>query len=130
VLGEGLSCSRLVGDPTAHAEVGALRAAAQRGTGSLAGAILYSALEPCLMCLHSAYWAGVARIVFGAGKIRFKPAYYETGGSLMVAASALNRPILIEYLPGFENRIVALVEGWEQGGGDWVLESAGDRNHK
>lgn len=54
-------------DPTAHAEVVALRAAAKRlGTHVLTGCTLYTSCEPCPMCLAAAYWARVERIVFAA----------------------------------------------------------------
>ncbi|OJW23757.1 MAG: hypothetical protein BGO49_00435 [Planctomycetales bacterium 71-10] len=54
-------------DPTAHAEVQAIRAAcASRRVISLAGCILYSSSEPCPMCLAAAYWAGVDGVVFAA----------------------------------------------------------------
>jgi guanine deaminase len=54
-------------DPTAHAEVMAIRAAAARlGTFVLRGCILYTSCEPCPMCLGAACWARVARIVFAA----------------------------------------------------------------
>jgi len=56
-----------LGDPTAHAEVLALRAAAgAAGNYRLTGADLYVTLEPCLMCVGAALHARVARIVFGA----------------------------------------------------------------
>jgi len=54
-------------DPTAHAEVLALRAAARvQGAYRLPGAVLYATLEPCAMCLGAALHARVARIVYGA----------------------------------------------------------------
>lgn len=54
-------------DPTAHAEVQAIRAAcANRRVISLAGCILYSSSEPCPMCLAAAYWSGVDGVVFAA----------------------------------------------------------------
>jgi tRNA(Arg) A34 adenosine deaminase TadA len=115
VIGEGVSRARLVADPTAHAEVCAIRAGAARIGGGLSGATLYTALEPCLMCLHSAYWAGVARIVYGSEKAHFKAAYYEGCGSLAGAGEVLNRRIVLEYLAGFEGRIADLVENWEKG---------------
>jgi len=55
------------GDPTAHAEVLALReAAAKLGTSRLDGATLVSTLEPCPMCAGAAWLARVKRVVFGA----------------------------------------------------------------
>ena len=54
-------------DPTAHAEIVALRAAAQAlGTYRLADTILYVTLEPCLMCAAAMVHARVRRVVFGA----------------------------------------------------------------
>jgi len=52
-------------DPTAHAEISAIRAAcATLGSFHLPGAVLYASSEPCPMCLAAAYWAHIARIVF------------------------------------------------------------------
>jgi len=54
-------------DPTAHAEVTAIRAAAASlGTFVLDGCVLYTSCEPCPMCLGAAYWARIERIVFAA----------------------------------------------------------------
>ena len=56
-----------LGDPTAHAEVLALRQAAQKiGNYRLPGAELYATLEPCAMCCGAAVHARVARVVYGA----------------------------------------------------------------
>ncbi|NAZ74956.1 nucleoside deaminase [Kineococcus sp. T13] len=56
-------------DPTAHAEVQAIRAACRElGTFSLAGATLYSSCEPCPMCMASALWARVERVVYAADR--------------------------------------------------------------
>ena len=56
-------------DPTAHAEVTAIRAACQ-GVGSfdLSGATLYSSCEPCPMCLASSLWARIGRVYFAADR--------------------------------------------------------------
>jgi tRNA(Arg) A34 adenosine deaminase TadA len=54
-------------DPTAHAEVTALRAAARvLGTHDLAGCTVYSTTEPCPMCFAAIHWAHCERIVYGA----------------------------------------------------------------
>jgi tRNA(adenine34) deaminase len=53
-------------DPTAHAEVRALRAAAQCvGKYRLPGAAMYVTVEPCAMCIGAALWARLARVIFG-----------------------------------------------------------------
>jgi len=52
-------------DPTAHAELTAIRAAAAVvGSPQLRGCVLYTSCEPCPMCLGAAYWARLDRIVF------------------------------------------------------------------
>lgn len=56
-------------DPTAHAEVTALRAACQElGTFSLEGCVLVSSCEPCPMCLASALWARVDRVIYAGDR--------------------------------------------------------------
>jgi tRNA(Arg) A34 adenosine deaminase TadA len=65
VLAEGWNRVTSANDPTAHAEVTAIRRACEAvGDFSLPGATLYTSCEPCPMCLASAYWARVSRIVF------------------------------------------------------------------
>ena len=65
VLAEGWNRVTSAKDPTAHAEVTAIRRACEAvGDHSLEGATLYTSCEPCPMCLASAYWARVSRIAF------------------------------------------------------------------
>jgi tRNA(adenine34) deaminase len=67
VLGVGYNARELTGDPTAHAEVLALRAAsAALGTWRLTGCTLAVTLEPCTMCAGALVLARVSRVVFGA----------------------------------------------------------------
>ena len=67
VLGEGWNRPIATHDPTAHAEVVALRAAgATAGDYRLAGSTLYVTLEPCIMCAAALIHARVERVVFGA----------------------------------------------------------------
>jgi tRNA(adenine34) deaminase len=59
-------------DPTAHAEILALREAARRlGNYRLEGATVYATLEPCVMCAGALVTARVRRLVFGSRDIRF-----------------------------------------------------------
>ena len=59
-------------DPTAHAEVLALRAAGTRiGNYRLTGATMYATIEPCVMCCGAALHARVARVVYGAPDPKF-----------------------------------------------------------
>lgn len=65
VLAEGWNRVTSTNDPTAHAEVVAIRKACEAlGDFTLQGATLYTSCEPCPMCLAAAYWARVSRIVY------------------------------------------------------------------
>ncbi len=67
IVGEGANSVTTTNDPTAHAEVNAIRAATQAmGTFTLAGCELYTSCEPCPMCLAAAYWARLNAIYYGA----------------------------------------------------------------
>ena len=67
IVGEGANTVTASCDPTAHAEVNAIRVAATAlGSFTLAGCELYSSCEPCSMCLSAAYWARLDAIYFGA----------------------------------------------------------------
>ena len=67
VIGEGYNAPISSHDPTAHAEIQAMRAAAEHvGNYRLIGATLYVTLEPCVMCSGAMMHARISRIVFGA----------------------------------------------------------------
>jgi tRNA(adenine34) deaminase len=72
VIGRGRNSPIALHDPTAHAEVLALREASQAaGNYRLDGATLYATLEPCVMCAGALVAARISRLVFGARDLRF-----------------------------------------------------------
>lgn len=67
IVGRGHNLTQTLGDPTAHAEMQALTAAAQTLGGKyLQDCTLYVTLEPCVMCAGAIGWAQVGRVVYGA----------------------------------------------------------------
>ena len=87
VLGRGFNQPITAHDPTAHAEIQALRDAATReGNYRLPGATLYVTLEPCTMCAGALVHARVARLVYGAAEPR--------AGAICSTAAALSNPNL------------------------------------
>ena len=69
VVAEGWNAVVDQHDPTAHAEIQAIRRAAEAlGTHDLSGCVLYTSCEPCPMCLAAIYWSRVDRVVYAAGK--------------------------------------------------------------
>ncbi len=85
VIGEGWNRPILEQDPTAHAEIVALRAAARNiGNYRLSGATLYVTVEPCTMCAGSLIHARIGRLVFGASEPR--------SGAVVTMAQVLDGP--------------------------------------
>ncbi len=69
IIGEGWNQVVNQADPTAHAEIIAIRHACQKKqTHQLKGATIYSSCEPCPMCLAAIYWARIERLVFASNK--------------------------------------------------------------
>jgi len=67
IVGEGVNTVTASNDPTAHAEVNAIRDAARKlGAFSLSGCTLYTSCQPCPMCLAAAYWARLDAVFYGA----------------------------------------------------------------
>ena len=72
ILGRGFNRPVATHDPTAHAEIAAIRAAcAAVSNYRLDGATLYVTLEPCVMCAGAIVHARLARLVFGSRDLRF-----------------------------------------------------------
>ena len=85
IIGEGYNQSRVLNDPTAHAEVLALRdAAARLGSYRLKDVSLYVTVEPCLMCSGALLEARISRLIFGAREPRT--------GAIMSTAETLMAP--------------------------------------
>jgi len=69
IIGRGINRVTETNDPTAHAEVTAIRDACKNlDEFRLDGAVIYTSCEPCPMCLGAIYWARIEKIVFAADK--------------------------------------------------------------
>lgn len=89
-------------DPSAHAEISAIKMAAQKlGTHNLDGCTMYGSHEPCLMCFSCAAWANIERVVYAL------PASSQTGFSyefehidlVSLASKLQRRKISVELVP-------------------------------
>jgi tRNA(adenine34) deaminase len=78
VLAEACNEVDLRHDPTAHAEIVAIRRGGERLRDSeLRGVVLYTTLQPCGMCTMASIWAKIGRIVYGAGRDDVHSMYFE-----------------------------------------------------
>ena len=112
VLAEGANRVTLDRDPSAHAEVVAIRAAcAAVGSHELGGCTVYASCEPCPMCLATLWWARVERVVFAATREDAAAAGFDDAA----VYAEITRPLDERRLP-LERRLA------ERGGGpfdDW-----------
>jgi len=99
-IAEGANRVVLDSDPSAHAEVVALRAACRDlGTHQLSGCVLYTSCEPCPMCLSAAWWARVDRVVYAATREQAAAAGFDDAELyLEVARPIAERKLVLERL--------------------------------
>ncbi|WP_420186999.1 nucleoside deaminase [Bacteroides pyogenes] len=96
IIARGVNRVTSLCDPTAHAEVNAIRAAAARlGTFNLSGHVIYTSCEPCPMCLGAIYWARLNKIYYGNTKEDAKNIGFDDSfiyGELAVSAADRKLP--------------------------------------
>lgn len=100
VVGRGANKVVVANDPTAHAELVALReAAASLGTYDLADAVLYASCQPCPMCMAAAWWARVARVVHATTSAEAAAAGFDDLRFWRAAADPAAGPCPLQHLP-------------------------------
>ena len=78
IIARGWNQVTSINDPTAHAEIVAIRAACHRlGSFRLEGCDLYSSCEPCPMCLAALYWARIGRLFYAASRLDAREAGFD-----------------------------------------------------
>lgn len=98
IIGRGANLVTSTNDPTAHAEVTAIRDACRHlGTFTLAGCEIYTSCEPCPMCLAAIYWARIEKIFYAntrhdAARIGFDDDYLYR--EMMLSHDQRSTPIL------------------------------------
>ena len=111
IIANGNNKVLLQKDPTAHAEIVAIREACRvLSTNDLSGYILYTSCEPCPMCLSAIIWANIKEVYFGctkvdAANIGFRDdAIYEfiKGNNEMISLKQLDRDECIETMKQYE----------------------------
>ena len=109
-----VACNRVISrnDPTAHAEIEAIRAACGRlRTFDLTGCELYATCEPCPMCLAAAYWARVTRVVHACGRGDAASAGFDDE----LIYTELPKPIAerrLELVPFLRDEALPLFRAW------------------
>ena len=113
IVSEGWNRVTSTCDPTAHAEVVAIRLACEQlGTFTLKGCEIYTTCEPCPMCLSAIYWARLDRIWYGntqadAAAIQFDDAWLYQEVALPLAERSLPATALMR------NEALVVFQAWE-----------------
>ncbi len=112
IIGRGCNQVTSTNDPTAHAEIVAIRDACQAlKTFSLAGCEIYASCEPCPMCLAAIYWARIERVYYGccsadAAAIGFSDSAIQ--GELSLPSAARRVPLI----PLAREEALAVFDEW------------------
>lgn len=114
IVGEAANQVTATNDPTAHAEILAIRAACKKlAAFDLAGCEIYSSCEPCPMCLGAIYWARLARVYFGnlasdASKIGFDDSF------IYREIAQVLRKRTIPMIPMMREQALAAFKAWAE----------------
>jgi tRNA(Arg) A34 adenosine deaminase TadA len=114
IIASGWNQVTTTNDPTAHAEVMAIRGAAARlGAFVLQGCVLYTSCEPCPMCLGAAYWARVDRIVFAGTRADAAAAGFDDEALYReLALAPASRRLPMQQI--LRDKAVAIFEEWRR----------------
>jgi guanine deaminase len=101
IIGEGYNRVTSSNDPTAHAEIMAIRNACNNlGTFQLKGCEIYSSCEPCPMCMGAIYWARPSKLYYGSGrKVAAEAGFDDAFIYDEIALSPEKRKLPIVFLP-------------------------------
>lgn len=115
ILSFGLSNGRQFNDPTNHAEINAIRMACQKVKDRrLKGVVLYSSLEPCLMCFAASTWATIPKIVYACSRSRVSKLHYEGNHNLKSINKNSRNSIKLVHLKELEKEALQVIENWEK----------------
>ncbi|MBU0976679.1 MAG: deaminase [Patescibacteria group bacterium] len=98
-----------------HSESKAVDEAFEKLGKSLKGCTLYCSLEPCLMCLTRAYWAGIRRVVYACRRNAVSQYYFEGINHIGSIIQSFNEKLELVYYQNLEKSSLSVVRTWEQG---------------
>jgi len=114
ILASGVSNGKQLNDPTSHAEIEAIRTACKKmGTRDLKDVVLYSFLEPCLMCFAASIWASIPKIVYACARNRVSKQHYEGDYNLALINKKSRHQIEFAHFSKLEKQALKVIEDWE-----------------
>lgn len=115
ILISGMSNGKQLNDPTSHAEIAAIRETCKKlQTRDLKDIVLYSSLEPCLMCFAASTWASIPKVVYACSRKQVSKQHYEGEHDITAINKSVRRPIELVHLSGLEDEALKVIEDWEK----------------
>lgn len=115
IVSTGFSNGKQLCDPTNHAETDAIRKAGQKlNKRNLDDVVLYTSLEPCVMCFTSSFWAYIPRIVYACSRDKVSGDYYEGVHDIFELNKMSRRKIDLVHFDECENEALDVIREWEQ----------------
>jgi len=115
VISTGLSDGKQLCDGTSHAEITAIREASKKlKKRNLDDVVLYTSLEPCVMCFTASFWAYIPKIVFACGRKSVHPKNYEGDHDIFELNKNCRRRIELVHQKDFENKALEVINDWEK----------------
>ena len=112
VIAEAANAIHISQDPTAHAELLAIRSASQILGPRLEGCVIYASGQPCPMCLSAMYLCGVSRVVYAASNSQGEPFGLSTAAIYQQLALPLNeQKLAVQHLP--QPAMEAIYRDWK-----------------
>ena len=114
IVSSSISNGKQLKDPTSHAEIAAIREACQKlKNRDLKNVVLYSSLEPCLMCYAASFWASIPRVVYACSRTRASKMHYEGGHNLGQINEVSRHPIELMHMKEMEEKALKIISDWE-----------------
>ncbi|MEK9157613.1 MAG: nucleoside deaminase [Patescibacteria group bacterium] len=115
IIARGLSDGQQLCDATSHAEISAIREASKKlNKRDLTDVVLYTSLEPCVMCFTASFWAHVPKIVFACSRKAVSPKYYEGEHDISELNKSSIRQIELVHFKELENEALKVITNWEE----------------
>lgn len=118
IIAEGLSDGKQLCDATIHAETAAIREASEKlERRNLDDVVLYTSLEPCLMCYAATFWAHIPKVVYACSRDRVSVKYYEGFHNIHEVNKSSLRTIQLVHAQQFEDDALRVIHEWEKENG-------------
>lgn len=114
IISSGNSNGKVLHDPTSHAETEAIRATCLKlERRALKDCVLYTSMEPCLMCLAACTWASIPKVVYAIGRPSLDPIHSEGDHDTALINQAMRKPVELVHIEKLEPLGLEVIHNWE-----------------